>query len=106
MQFVTMVWSLPSDTWHYILRYFPCSTQRMLDSETLTKYYQHCERLHGPLGTTLIVHHISFVSRRLIYNTNSARSYTSLGRISYADLKIYDFRSTFVSLFILFSMKV
>jgi len=50
-------------------------------------------------GATMMVHRISFVSRRLIYSTNSARSYTLLGRISCSDLKIYDFRSKFVSLF-------
>lgn len=49
--------------------------------------------LHGPPGTTTTLHRISFVSRRLIYSTNSARSYTSLGRIPCTDLGTRDFQT-------------
>lgn len=86
------------------------AARNVLDSETLTKYCQHCKQRNTTWATgatTTKVHRISFVSRRLIYGTNSVRSYTSLGRIPCADLGTNDFRIDLhpSSLLFMFSMK-
>lgn len=69
-----------------------------MDSETLAKYYltSRATRYYmGHRGLPTTARRIFFVSQHLIYSVNSARGYTSLGRIPCVNLGTHNLPNSF-----------